>query len=49
MNAPQIWIIVPGIFAIVAMVFRRWRRISGVIGAMLAVSLAGFAGIVPIG
>jgi len=49
MNAPQIWIIVPGIFAIVAMVFRRWRRISGVIGAMLAVSLAGLAWIVPIG
>lgn len=49
MNAPQIWIVLPGLISILLIVFQRWRRIGAFIGAILTVALATFAWIAPIG
>lgn len=49
MNAPQIWIVLPGILSGVLLVFQRWRRIGTSTGAVLSIALAALAWIAPIG
>ncbi len=49
MNAPQIWILFPGLASLFFVIFQRWKRIGALVGALLTISLAGFAWIAPIG
>jgi len=49
MNAPQIWIILPGVISIVLFVFQRWRKIGAGIGGIFTISLATLAWFAPIG
>ncbi len=49
MNAPQIWIVFPGLMAVLLVVFQRWRKISALIGAFITIALAAFAWMAPIG
>lgn len=49
MNAPIVWILTPGITAVVIFLLRRWYRSTVLIGVLLAGLLALLAWVVPIG
>ncbi len=49
MNAPLIWIIIPGGLAAVLLLLRRWEALTAALGVSLALLLAGLAWLQPIG
>lgn len=49
MNAPQIWIILPGIISFLLIIFQRWRKIVAGVGSVFTIALAVFAWFAPIG
>ena len=49
MNAPVIWIVIPGLLAFTLFWLRYWYRISVLVGALAAGFLALLAGILPVG
>ena len=49
MNAPQVWILIPGISAITLFLLRRWYRSTVLAGVILTCLLALLARVLPIG
>lgn len=49
MNAPLIWVVLPGIYAVVLLILRRSERAVALMGILVSLLLAGFAWIEPIG
>jgi NADH-quinone oxidoreductase subunit N len=49
LNAPQVWILFPGIAAIILFLLRRWYRSTVLAGVLLACILALLAWILPVG
>ena len=49
MNAPTVWILIPGAAAVLLFFFRRWQKIVILVGIILAILLAWLAWRTPIG
>jgi NADH-quinone oxidoreductase subunit N len=49
MNAPEIWIVIPGVMAVILYFLRRWQRLIILLGVGLALTLSGLAAWLNIG
>lgn len=49
MNSPILWIIFPGFVSVILLALQRWNRATYIAGTAVAIILAGFAWLIPIG